>query len=407
MTASRYALAILACLCATQPVTTGDEFWVQTNGPFGGAIGALASGPNGDLYAGARASTIFRYSAIRGSWIPMFAGSTRQDVISMVADRERIFFAAQSNGGVFVGYPATNSWKKLEGGPDTTELYGLAMDAERRLLAAARSGLFRYDARDGTWTRVNEVQQAFGFLVNGQEIYAIGDGMSRSSDGGRTWSRQTAPAGHLTAVAKDGETLYVGSRTGDVFQSDNGSEWRKLHNFPGNYVRALEVEKTGKLLIALVGPPFSSEGGGLYAIRKGDPHPTLVIDDNSNSVARILTHRGALFMATSEGVWRSTDGGTTWAKFNRGLIAQRLNDIVIDRTDAIYAGSYGGVFRSIDNGRTWTERNKGLEQDLGIQDMAVNSRGHLFLGTYLAGIYRSVDSGASWQKLKTGIPKTS
>ena len=56
----------------------------------------------------------------------------------------------------------------------------------------------------------------------------------------------------------------------------------------------------------------------------------------------------------------SSDGGTTWAKFNRGLIAQRLNDIVIDRTDAIYAGSYGGVFRSIDNGRTWTERNKGL-----------------------------------------------
>jgi ligand-binding sensor domain-containing protein len=390
-----------------QSIGAQERFWVQSNGPFGGAVWAITSDPNGNLYCGARAGTVFHYSETARSWTPLFLGASRQDIVAIAADEAgRVYFAAV-NEPVFAGERSDNSWTKLEGGPPPGETTALAVDSAGLLLAASRSGLFQFDTKGREWTRVTAVDRVFGVRVQKQVTYAFGAAIFHSADSGRAWTRLAGPGPDLTALAIDDRlSFYAGTRTGEVFRRHVDGTWQKILSFPNNAVGALEVDERGRLFVGLGGPGFSSEGGGLYLLPRDQAEATKVFEDNSNGVPELLIDKGMMLAGTNEGVWRSDDGGSKWTRFNAGLIAQRVNDIVIDRSDAVYAGSYGGVFRSTDSGQTWTERNKGLEKDIGVLDMAIDGAGRLFLGTYLAGIYRSVDAGASWQKLNTGIERT-
>jgi ligand-binding sensor domain-containing protein len=397
----------LFCVYAIQSIGAQERFWIQSNGPFGGAVWAITSDLNGNLYCGARAGTVFQYSQKARSWTPLFAGASRQDIVAIAADhRGRVYFAAV-NEPVFAGQISSNSWTKLEGGPPPGETTALAVDSEGLLIAASRSGLFQFNTTGREWKQVTAVDRVVGIRVQKQVRYAFGAGIFRSTVGDREWTRVPGPGPDLTALAIDDRHIfYAGSRAGEVFRRPADGNWEKILSFPNNAVAALEVDERGRLFIGLGGPGFSSEGGGLYVLPRDRTEAIKVFEDNSNGVPELLMDRGTMLAGTNEGVWRSDDGGSKWTRFNTGLIAQRVNDIVIDRSDAVYAGSYGGVFRSTDNGQTWTERNTGLAKDIGILDMAADADGRLFIGTYLAGIYRSIDSGASWQKLNTGIERT-
>ena len=60
-----------------------------------------------------------------------------------------------------------------------------------------------------------------------------------------------------------------------------------------------------------------------------------------------------VFAAGSSGVFRSTDGGSTWAATSERVEATSL---LIDpgNSSVIYAGSVQGVLKSTDGGTTWT-----------------------------------------------------
>jgi photosystem II stability/assembly factor-like uncharacterized protein len=62
-----------------------------------------------------------------------------------------------------------------------------------------------------------------------------------------------------------------------------------------------------------------------------------------------------LYVATFYGVFRSTDGGTTWAAFNAGLSSDLMNDLVVTPDGkTIFVGTYGsGVFKNTTGSSTW------------------------------------------------------
>ena len=127
--------------------------------------------------------------------------------------------------------------------------------------------------------------------------------------------------------------------------------------------------------------------------------------------------------AASGGVWKSTDGGTTFKpKFDKQPV-QSIGAIEIDpnHPDTVWVGtgeawtrnsvSIGdGIYRSTDGGETWS--NMGLPQSERIVKIAVNPgnsnlvfacvTGKLWGDSNERGVYRSADSGKSWSLVLKG-----
>ncbi|NWJ94707.1 MAG: hypothetical protein HXX20_02900 [Chloroflexi bacterium] len=112
-----------------------------------------------------------------------------------------------------------------------------------------------------------------------------------------------------------------------------------------------------------------------------------------------------LFVATSNGLRRSGDGGQTWTDVEISeLKGQAITGLALDGEDPerpIYIGTSGsGLFKSGDGGKTWT--NLGLK-NRNIQVVAAyKSAVYVAVSSPFAGIYHSSDAGKTFQPSDMG-----
>ncbi len=145
-----------------------------------------------------------------------------------------------------------------------------------------------------------------------------------------------------------------------------------------------------------------SSGGGAGRIN------TIAFDPSDHSII----YAGA----PAGGLWKSTDGGTTWSSNTDDLPVLGVSDIIVDpvNTDVVYIGTGDGngmdtysigVMKSTDGGQTWNVT--GL--DFNVQDGTVinslvmhpNDNSILIAATD-AGIYKTTDSGSNWTITSSG-----
>jgi len=137
-------------------------------------------------------------------------------------------------------------------------------------------------------------------------------------------------------------------------------------------------------------------------------------------------------LSSGNGVYKSSDGGSTWTHLGLDDTRQ-ISRIVVDpqNPDVVYVGALGhaygpneerGVYKSIDGGAHWT---KVLDagREVGISDLAICSGNPQILfaaawnghrppwSTYApidgpgGGLYRSLDAGKTWSRLSgDGLP---
>ncbi len=114
---------------------------------------------------------------------------------------------------------------------------------------------------------------------------------------------------------------------------------------------------------------------------------------------------GALYAATSAGVFRSDDDGDSWQPASRGLADVDVQNVVVDaQRGALYAAVFGlGVFVSDDDATTWRNASQGI-QGRPVTAMALDPQtGVLYAGTDGYGLYISRDGGARWQTAGGGL----
>lgn len=168
-------------------------------------------------------------------------------------------------------------------------------------------------------------------------------------------------------MAKAG-LLFVGTDDGIVLFSNPGAVGRWLrvgHELRGNSVTAVWPRPDNPLVVlaacGAAGLWRSGDGGATWAQAVDAPVAALPAGD---TLVALGGKEPTLLLAAQGDLWRSTDDGATW---ERGTADAPLNGEISALTpvgyhiDTAFAGTAGGqIYQSADRGRTWQLLKDGL-----------------------------------------------
>lgn len=111
--------------------------------------------------------------------------------------------------------------------------------------------------------------------------------------------------------------------------------------------------------------------------------------------------------SNGDGLFRSTDAGDTWDRFaTTAEVGVTCSRVLIDPTDSetIHISGAGGYARTTNGGVSWSW----LFINSRVSDLAMKAGdpNTLFLGEHGGGVWRSINGGDSWTKLTGGLPTT-
>jgi len=260
---------------------------------------------------------------------PFRGGRTR--AAAGVPDQPNVFYVGQVDGGVWKSTDSGRTWNPIFDGEDTQSIGAIAVapSDSNILYVASGEGLHRPDL-------------------------SVGDGIYRSSDAGRTWThlglRDTQQVPAIAVDPTNPDQLFVAAlghpygpnpERGIFRSEDGGKSWLKV---------LYKNESTGGSDVVIDPKNPQTVYASLWSERLGPWE-----DKNS-------------YATTEGGLFKSTDGGTTWKQLKDGLpddlvqikvaIAasdpQRLYATVSTKAEGAYASGKGlGVYRSDDARMTW------------------------------------------------------
>jgi photosystem II stability/assembly factor-like uncharacterized protein len=309
------------------------------------------------------------------------------DVVYHPSDPNIVYFA--TDGGVFRttdggatfegcngGYQTTQFYNGFSSSPNNSNLAMGGMQDNSTIIYRGSTTWSKYHiGGDGSWTAIDPGNDSI--LYGSAQVLQ----MFKSVDGGRSWCpivpgvadrRPTSFAAPYVLGINNPDVLYAGRDL--VYKSTNGgSSWRVTNG----------------------GAPLD-----------GNPMLAMAISYQNSDVAYAASAPGR----SRGGIFRTTNGGTTWDNITSNLPDRFPADVAVDPTnDAVVYVTFSGfgtshAFKSEDGGATWQNIGAALP-DVPTSAIVVDLLfpDHLYIGNDI-GVYVSTDGGVIWQEFSEGLP---
>ncbi|GBD32001.1 Xyloglucanase [bacterium HR33] len=291
------------------------------------------------------------------------------------------------------------------------DVEALPQDPSTVYVATASGGLWKTTNNGTTWTPLFDDQpvSTFGDVAiapsnpdiiwagtgeqNNRQSTSWGNGVYRSTDGGKTWTHlglvETRHIGRIVVHPSNPEVAYVAalgnlwkpSAERGVFKTeDGGRTWQKVL-----YVDTL----TGA--VDLVMDP--SDPNTLYAA----------------TYQRLRRAWGFNGGGPGSAIYKTTDGGRTWRKLTRGipegdkgrigLAISRTNPRVLNAL--IEHATEPGTYRTEDGGETWVKVNDLNPRPMYYSHIFIDPTNERRVYVLATSAYKSEDGGRTFERLPT------
>ncbi len=252
------------------------------------------------------------------------------------------------------------------------------------------------------------VAEADGTLWAGSQ----GPGFMRTLDGGGDWTRQIRGLGidpkayppfpvAFAASPREPEELYavLGSSRGyELARSRDGGDHWGYATTPvpaagySNLRLGVDARDPDRLVLAatssattLVSFVWTSDDGGRswgapFTFREHEFILDLAVDSVDPEI---------VFALSTDGMWRSRDGGRSFRRTGRGLTRDLTNDFTLaidpDRHDDVYVAAAAGIYLSRDGGTSFHRLGPKLP-GAGQRGIAIASGGRILIGSIEQGV---------------------
>ncbi len=288
------------------------------------ALLAASAGLPARLSAAPQAIDASYFGALHWRLIGPFRGGRALAVTGVPGEPNHFYFGAV-DGGVWESDDAGRTWKPIFDNQDIGSIGAIAVAPSNPRIIYAGSG--EADMRSDI---------------------AYGDGMYKSTDGGKSWTHigliDTKQIGAIVVDPRDANVAYVAAlghpygpnaERGVFKTTDGGKSWTKI---------LYKDDDTGATALAM--EPGNPDV--VYAAMWQTRRPPWNVYPPSNG--------------PGSGLYKTADGGRNWTKLTQGLPANvgRIGLTVSPAAPLrVYANvdsspSMGGVYRSDDAGATWT-----------------------------------------------------
>ena len=337
---------------------------------------------------------------------------------------------AAQNDGIWVSNDRGSTWTSMFSTGGTA----IAVDPTNPSVMYAGTGssqVYRTADSGASWTDVSgnmTAGQVVDIAVNpsqNSQIFVGGiNGLAVSSTSGSTWSTQDSGIDSTTIVGLSADPstdrIYVNVSSGGVYYEAGGSgSTAPVDNAallqlsaPTTVLNVTSIlAEQGRLFASLPsGLAASADGGNTWSLDQVTPSPPnqlFALASPANTPQTVLA-------ASSDALYRTTDGGVLWPQITAGMPAgSTVTQLLTAPSDptVAYASVYApppsgigaptnlGVYASADAGATWTAANGAPASGPTLLFAVDPSAAHVIYGATSSALLKSIDGGNTWNAM--------
>lgn len=307
------------------------------------------------------------------------------------------------------------SWQLLNQGTSVPLNTNSFLATSKYLFAVASNMLYSCSASDSSWkpTAWDSTKQIGLTTVENDTIVILSQGwIFSSSDNGVSWIKNQVilPDNNVRTMLIDNSAIMLGiDRNGVLVSFNRGSSW----NFVKSGLKKISVSSFESDDSAL----YAATSGGFYYSKDGGASWQFWnIGYDGSGINKIKTINSTdssgsfLLMATQGGLFKTSMVGNSWKLVSPQSMGSVMSLAV--NGGKIYAGTGGitgnGVYISTNQGTSWYPYNKGLNSygSYGYKTISAFSFSNdtILLGSY-EGVYESAIDNISWNLLTQNFPE--